>query len=154
MAAFTNKPGYGSERTLIRYAQALSGFQRGASLEEISKVTGLSEKIIAELNTWWKSEFAAEKPEEKTESVPVEKEDLLILEARRKHFDELATLMKTWRDELNDTITTGAFEEHGQSEQSPLLPYLLQHCSSVSERYEAVKLSRAKYKTAVEEKAR
>ena len=37
---YKNQPGYGSARTLQRYAQADKGFRVGLPLEELSKRTG------------------------------------------------------------------------------------------------------------------
>jgi hypothetical protein len=50
---YKDRPGYWSERTLQRYAQADKGFRDGLSLEVLSKSTGWSKSHLGKVQALW-----------------------------------------------------------------------------------------------------
>ncbi|MFC1955038.1 hypothetical protein ACFLWZ_00615 [Chloroflexota bacterium] len=64
VSAFANKHGYSSQRTLIRFAQALDGFKQGLTSDEISKKSGWGLSFVNKIREWWGVDFVKiESPE-------------------------------------------------------------------------------------------
>lgn len=53
LSRFVNREGYGSRRTLERYAHAAKGFGEGSPIEELSRGTNWSIVYLRKIQTWW-----------------------------------------------------------------------------------------------------
>ncbi|MFC1937216.1 hypothetical protein ACFLWY_01500 [Chloroflexota bacterium] len=57
ISAFSNKHGYGGQRTLVRFVQAYDGFRQGLTSEEIAKKSGWSLSLVNKIREWWETDF-------------------------------------------------------------------------------------------------
>jgi len=58
ISKFENKKGYGSKRTLQRYAQANSAFSSDLLDEEVAAKTGWKIQTVKQIHRWWSEEFS------------------------------------------------------------------------------------------------
>lgn len=92
----------------------------------------------------------------------------LIIEAQKKHLDEIESLLTSWQSEIEFAQLVGAYEieykveEYSQpvifvppreEKKNPLFPYALQHCPFVNEEYQVLKAQRDQYNSKIEELA-
>ncbi len=93
-------------------------------------------------------------------------QDPFIIEAKRKHLNEIETILTSWRDEIDAAQSFCRYEvvyqveeepqlllsdEPGEGKKNPLFPYTLQHCPSVADKWRTLKTQRGQYGSIMEE---
>jgi len=99
ISAFENRIGYGSKRTLGRFAQAREGFIEGLQSEIIARKTGWRVEYVNKIRPWWE-EWVAQKPGESYEKTQYKNEIPELL-----NNDEISVL-----GEYSLKLTTGVSE--------------------------------------------
>lgn len=69
----------------------------------------------------------------------------LLVEAERKHFEQIALLLETWRQNVERASLIRAIPGSYTAEGDALFPYVLQHCPLVGEKYQNLKQKRQEF---------
>jgi len=94
VSAFENKKGYGSKRTLERFAQAAEGFKQGLQPKVIAKKTGWSVGYVDKVKSWWEQKHEKETLDRQERARDVS------LEEQPGNKWVLRRLVRKWREEV------------------------------------------------------